>query len=347
MDDYLETITNLLENACPSIQSRIRTEILGQPSTNEQVAVLQNQILQDNLVKTALSWQGSDQWKNSQFHGGRGIESGVRILCEKGIRKDHPAIIQALDVLRKEPDIIYRGIGKPGKILDELGFGGSQMIKAVVFAYAGREHEPCVEKQIKIALEGFESILSVESIEDITDRYRNNLVFKPGVMWPGIYHLRLLAYSSQWRTPDNIHLVTEGVKKLVELSPIPHISVKKGSQLIAPASFAMQNFNPTMEKMDGAAWMQWFHRMELLSRMGIISSIVELKKQVMRLDEMLKKGDGWFVEKIAHGSFIDWGAYTGLCLEKDWRSAKRRTYDLTFRSLIILWDYLKSQENRF
>jgi hypothetical protein len=43
---------------------------------------------------------------------------------------------KAIDALRKEPDIIYMGIGKPGKVLDDLGFGGSQMIRAVVFAYA-------------------------------------------------------------------------------------------------------------------------------------------------------------------------------------------------------------------
>jgi len=327
--------THLLENACPSIQWRIREEILGQRPTAKQVDALQNQILQDSLVKEAIGWQGTDEWKSSPFHGSNGIESGVRILCEKGVLKDHPAINTALNALRKEPDSIYRGIGKPGKILDELCFGGSQMIKAVVFAYAGAEHDLCVEKQIKIALEGLEYILSVESIDDITTKCKNKLIFKPTVMWPSIYHLRLLANTRQWRTPDNYHLVVKGIKKLVELSPIPHISVLKQSQLIAPASFAMQDFNPTMEIMSNAMWMQWFHRTELLSRIGIISSIVELEKQVMKLDEMLKQGNGWFMKKLYHSSFVNWGAYTGLCLEKDWRSSKRQVYDLTFRSLII------------
>ncbi len=330
-----ETITNLLENACPAIQYRIRMEILGQSSADERVAALQDRILQDELVKAAIEWQGSEEWKNSQLHGSKGIEAGVRILCEKGVTKDNPVIHKALNALRTEPDILYRGIGKPGKILDELGFGGSEMIKAVVFAYAGSEHEPCVEEQIKIALEGIESILCVESISDITDKYKNKLVFKPAVMWPSIYHLRLLANTRQWRTPDNYRLVIKGIKKLVELSPIPHISVRKQSQLIAPASFAMQDFHPKMEQMDGALWMQWFHRTELLSRIGITSSIVELKEQVRRLDKILKQGHGWFMEKLSHSYFMHWGAYTGLYLEKDWRSSKRRMYDLTFRSLII------------
>jgi hypothetical protein len=330
-----EIITNLLENACPSIRCRVRVEILRQSFDDEQVNVLQNKILQDNLVREAISWQGSDDWKSSQFHGSNGIEAGVRILCEKGVRKDRPDIRKALNSLRENPDIIYRGIGKPGRILDELGLGGSQMIKAVVFAYAGAEHEPCVAKQVRIALEGLASILTYESIDDITVKYKNDLIFKPAVMWPSIYHLRLLANTKQWRTPDNYRLVSAGIKKLVELSPIPPIKVLKKSQLIAPASFAMQDFTPDMENMDGAMWMLWFHRTELLSRIGIIDSIEELRKQIMRFSAILQQGNGWFVDKIFHRSFMNWGAYTGLCLEKDWRSAKRRIYDLTFRSLII------------
>ncbi len=330
-----EIITHLLENACPSIQWRIQEEIIGQRPTDQHVDALQNRILQDHLVKEAIGWQGSDEWKSSSFHGARGIESGVRILCEKGVLKDHPAISKALDALRKEPDIIQRGIGKPGRILDELGFGGSQMFKAVVCAYAGAEHEPGVEEQIRIALEGFESILSVETIEDITEKYKNKLVFKPGAIWPGIYHLRLLAFTSQWRTPENHHLLVGAIKKLVDLSPIPHISVLNHSQLVAPASFAMQDFNPTLEGMNGAMWMQWFHRTELLARIGAIGPIAEIRKQMLRLDEMLKQGNGWFMKTCSHNSFMDWGAYTGLGLENDWRSSKRRMYDLTFRSLII------------
>jgi hypothetical protein len=154
-------------------------------------------------------------------------------------------------------------------------------------------------------------------------------------MWPSIYHLRLLAFTNKWRTPENYHLVIEGIKKLVELSPIPHINVLNQSQLIAPASFAMQDFSPNLEQMSDAMWMPWFHRMELLSRLGVLQSIVELQKQVVRLDKILQQGQEAFTRKISHSSFMNWGVYTGLALEKNWRTPKRRVYDLTFRSLLI------------
>jgi hypothetical protein len=40
---------------------------------------------------------------------------------------------------------------------------------------------------------------------------------------------------------------------------------------------------------------------------------------------------------LNHTYFRKWGAYTGLMLEHDWCDPQRRIYDLTFRSLIILY----------
>jgi hypothetical protein len=72
-----ETIKNLLENACPSIQYRIQTEMLWQSSDDEEVRLLQGQILQDNTVREEMSWQGSDGWISSSFPGNNGIEAGI------------------------------------------------------------------------------------------------------------------------------------------------------------------------------------------------------------------------------------------------------------------------------
>jgi hypothetical protein len=119
---------------------------------NDEVKWLQRQLLQESVVQEVLGWQDADGWRSSSFHGSNGIEAGVRILREKGIAQGHPTITKALNALRKEPDILYRGIGKPGKVLDQLGLGGSQMIRAVVFAYAGAEEESYVEEQIQVAL---------------------------------------------------------------------------------------------------------------------------------------------------------------------------------------------------
>ena len=325
----------LLEHAYPSIQYRTRSEILGQSPSDDIIVELQAQILQDLLVKEVLSWQQPDGWLAWDFHGGKSIETGIRILCEKGVRSDHPALAKALAALEEHTERLDRGIGKVGKILDERGFGGSLMIRAAVFAYAGLERRPFLQGQIAQALAGFQALLAVGSIAEITEKYREKRVFRPGVCWPGIYHLRLLAFTQTWRTPENLQMVAGAIRRLVELSPLPDIGVRHKSQVMAPPSFAMHDFNPDMSQMSDSDWMMWFHRMECLARLGVIRLVPELQEQTAVLAGMLD-AKGWFARKLSHPYFNQWGAYTGLMLENNWQSSQRRMNDLTFRSNLIL-----------
>ena len=81
----------------------------------------------------------------------------------------------------------------------------------------------------------------------------------------------------------------------------------------------------------------WFHRMELLSRIGVVNEIKELRQQVVTIINLLKENDELFIKEINHYYFRKWGTYTGLALEKDWRSPKRRICDLSFRCLLIIF----------
>lgn len=329
-------ISDLLANACASIKYRIKAEIMGQSTLDQEMLELQNQILQDTLVKKVFKWQQPDGWLGWDFHGAVSIETGIRILCEKGVLPQQPVLARTLRALEDYPDRLERGIGKPGKVLDEQGFGGSQMIRAAVFAYAGLEDKPFVKEQVEAALAGFKAVLGVNCINDLVEKYKGKLVFRPGVKWPGIYHLRLLAFTHHWRTTDNQRMVIAAVKKLVELSPLPDIHVRYKSQWIAPASFCMRDFKPDMNTLTNAQWMMWFHRMECLARMCIIHKIPELQQQLNILASMTNTGQNYFTKKLSHPYFTKWGAYTGLMLEPDWRAPIRRIHDLTFRCLLIL-----------
>ena len=333
---HTDPVFELLECACPSIKYRIRSEILGQSASSKTMVELQAQILRDPTVEEVLNWQQADGWLAWDFHGATSIETGIRILCEKGVQRRHPVLAKALEALEKYTERLDRGIGKVGKILDEKGFGGSLMIRAAVFAYAGVENKPFVQAQIGKALAEFKAVLTSHSLEDLVEMYRGKLVFRPNVQWPSIYHLRLLAFTHSWRTTKNQKLVAEAVKRLIELSPLPKISVRSKSQLISPASFCMHDFNPEMGLMDDAHWMMWFHRMECLARLGVVNSVPELQRQVDVLANMLD-ADGYFTKKLTHLYFTKWGGYQGLMLEANWRTPERRVYDLTLRSKLILY----------
>ncbi len=331
----MSNVDELVQNACPSIRFRIRAEILGEPETTLEMVRVQKEILSDEWVQKVFSWQQADGWIGRDFHGENSMETGIRVLCEKGLRTSHPILEQALSVLLKEKTRLIRGIGKVGDILDDLNLGGTRMIQATVFAYAGVEEPEIVKDQIQKALQAFKAVGTIHSVEEITTIYQKKLVFQPDVIWPSIYHLRLLAFTQSWRTPGNIKVLANAIRRLIQLSPIPGILVRSKSQLIAPASFCMLDFNPGMDSLDDAGWMMWFHRMELFARLGIIHLVPELKDQITRLEEMLTSHKGRFLLKVNHYYFKKWTPYSGLMLEKDWRDPKRRVYDLTFRSLLI------------
>lgn len=331
-----KAIPELFETACPSIQYRVNAEILGRPASSPDMRRLQHEILDDPLVQEIFQWQQPDGWLAWDFHGERSTETGIRVLCEKGIRSHHPVLSKALRALQAHTERLDRGIGKVGRMVDERGFSYTEMIRATVMAYAGLESQPCIQRQLQIALADMQAVPAIRSVDDLAEPYKGTLVFKPGLHWPGIYHLRLLAFTHSWRTPQNCQVVIDAVQRLVDLSPLPSIYLLHKSQLMAPASYAMLDFNPDLRSMDPVQWTLWFHRMECLARLGVIAHIPQLRFQVHTLAELLTEGEGHFPLKLSHRYFMKWGPYAGLALENDWRSDQRRVNDLTFRSLLVL-----------
>jgi hypothetical protein len=331
-----ETLNYLLVNACPAIQYRLRRELLSQPCTTDEMLALRNRILEDRAVKEVLSWQQPDGWIGRNFHGYHSMEAGIRILCEKGLDASQPALAKALWALEKETGRLEGGLGKVGAILDDLGLGDAQLMRAALLAQAGVEDTPGVQEQIHLAMAAFGTVLNIASIDDLAEAFMGKLVFRARVEWPSIYHLRMLAWTHSWRSPHNRKMVAASLQRLVSLSPLPSIYARYKSQLIAPASFGMHDFNPDLNTLNDARWMMWFQRMELLARLGVIRRVPELDRQVSGLGEILQADQGKFTKRLNHAYFRKWGAYTGLMLEADWRDPRRRVYDLTFRSLMIL-----------
>ncbi len=216
------SLSELLEKACSSIQYRLRLEVLNQPPSDEPLLALQRLIVEDHAVKEVLSRQSADGWLAANFHGYHSMELGIRLLCEKGLDPAHPTLSRALRALVDgNPERLQRGMGKPGEILDQLGFGGAQMIRAAVLAHAGIEDLPTVKAQIELALAGFRSILSYNAIDEFLEEYKGKPVYRAGIRWPGLYHLRLLAWTQRWRSPEKLGMLAASLQKLVDLSPLP------------------------------------------------------------------------------------------------------------------------------
>lgn len=332
MNNHIEF---LLDEASPSIQYRVKKEIILELTLNEAER-LKNMILNDNLVREFIERQQPDGWINEDFHSGKGIETAIRVLCEKGLDCGDSAVSKMLKQLEERTDSFDDGsLSRVGKLLDDLNLGGSQLIRATVFAYAGVEDKPFITEQITRTLDVFRYVVQIKSINDIVLEYQKKLVFKPQVKWPSIYHLRLLAFTQSWRNSENYNILIKSIKRLVELSPIPSVSGLYKFQMISPGSFCMHNFNVDMKNLDARKWMMWFHRMELLSRIGVVEHIPELNAQLKYLEQISEELSEVFGKKHTHYYFTKWGTYTGLALERDWRSKKRYLCDLLFRFCLI------------
>lgn len=324
-------ISWLLEKSCPSIKYRIKKEILGERDKD-----LEKELIRDNRVNFFLGLQDKTGWIKEDFHSPLGVETACRVFLEKGLEPSFKPYTQMLKELEKREDSFDNGsLERVGKILDRKGFGGSNMIKASVFAGAGLEDRVFVRDQVAKALECFDFVSKTPSIEQVTTFYRGKKVFQEGVLWPGIYQLRLLAFSSFWRTEKNRKIVRAGIERIIELSPLPSIKVLEKSQIIAPCSFLLNNFKPVLNELSPGEWMPWFHQMEMLARLKIIGDIGELTQQLNELRLILAEGDGFFTRRISHRNFFNWSPYSGMALEKDWRSRERRISDLSFRSFLV------------
>ena len=129
----------LLENANPSIKRRVKSEILGN-ITPEEERIYQNQILNETNIKTAFASQLENGWFGLGFHGTNkdagqfeNMETCTKYLAEKAVDKDMPELKRAMDAFVKIPldDICYR---TKGKYYDEFRYAanGQNLIRCLI-----------------------------------------------------------------------------------------------------------------------------------------------------------------------------------------------------------------------
>ncbi|MCR4428407.1 MAG: hypothetical protein NUV68_03575 [Caldiserica bacterium] len=335
-------IEDLLSQTCPPIRYRIKKEILGGDPNLGEMKKLQREVLKDPLVSRNIGLFRPEGFSGSHFHsqgaksGEEALEVALRILFEKGVEFHIPELQKALSHLEEGPPFYDKEIHRIGGFLDKSGLGGSSLIRAYLLSRGGRESSPLVKEEIRKVLETFRFLKGVKDLGEVCQEYRGKLVFKPGALWPGIYHFRLLAFNPSWASSENLELVSQAIENLIDLGPSPFIYLKVGSQLVAPPTVFALELTPDLEDLEEQEWGQWFERMELLSRMGIVSLVPALEEQRERLSRILQEGYPAFKEFKSNRFWTYWSAYSGLALEPSWAFQEARTRDVLFRSLLVL-----------
>ncbi|MCL2198844.1 MAG: hypothetical protein FWB80_07965 [Defluviitaleaceae bacterium] len=342
----------LLDNANPSTVLRIKKEILNNLTQGEEAELL-NKILPEKIVQLIIQSQKPDGWFGNAFHGNYtggkyydNMEVGLRYLVEKGFPHDNEYISKAINCfLQKEPFDSAYTVKEPKTPDTDYSYTsfGLYLYRSSVILRAGYEyllpegHFIDLKYDVDFSLANFANVLNYEKSEEVVETHRKKASFKQGVLWPCMYHLRMLAHSQSWRSEQNRTLLAESINHLSTFSQsgVDVYTYKRG-QFISPCwSFLFTSITGGSIQ-DEIVRPSWFDIMELYARCGIVNHVPVLKNEY---ETMLTLIDGDlnlnFKSCKKRNSFY-WGPYGGIALETDWRSKLKAQCDLMFRILLII-----------
>ncbi|MCM1245821.1 MAG: hypothetical protein NC293_09290 [Roseburia sp.] len=327
MENFLD---QLLGSNCPSIEYRTRKEILNEPLSDNEVNECQKKIWSSPKVHQILEWQNRDGYFGTRLHTaptGSKIwphEGCVRCLLEMGVQLDFKPLQKALDIMLVSG---WEKEGTDSKAAQAIGFG---IIRASLFAQAGLIKYDFVHEWVEAALQAFRYVAEADSYSDIAiENRKGKFVFLGNKRIPTVFHMRMLAYTDMWRIEENQKMLAIAIKKLYEWLPLPPTYIKAGSQLVAPLGNIIYPINGGYNEKYGF-W--WFHFHELAARMGMLNEESPFRKKFDLVDgTQLERIAGNLARASQRTAYINWGAYSGLALNDDWKSIQNRILDLTFR----------------
>ena len=346
----------LLENATPSIRLRVKKEVLGRVSAEEE-ADLQSQIREEELYKLISACQKENGWLGNGFHGPNknagpyeNQEVGTKWLAEKAVGRNDPVLKRAMDafVTTELTDLCYR---TKGKYYDEFRYAanGQNLIRCACIARAGYEDVIDIGPQIQLALDSFRRVLEVDSALDIT-RIRKvggkeKRVFNDYEKWPCYYHLDILAHTESWKNEENIRMLADSVRKLMRQDR-PECQVGGDSwvgYVLGTVGCLKEGYSLGYDR-EGVHY-TWLDRVEWLCRCGLAPYIPELREEVNLLAGSIDE-NGISRANVDENQLNGISTYGGQQLESDWKTETRKLCDITFRVLLILY-YAQENSHEF
>ena len=340
----------LLLNADFSIKLRIKKEILKNISQKEEEEYFEKILIQKN-VQDVITSQKPDGWFGNNFHGqspkfGAGMynnmEVGLRFLVEKGFSSENVYISKAINsfLINKPFDKILYGIKEPENPEMDYKYtaSGLYLPRSSIIIRAG--YENILQKNdfinlkhdINFSLKTFLNVLNYKSLKDVIDTNRKKLCFKPDILWPCMYHLRMLAHSKGWRNNKNINLLAESLNHLFNFHHSKEMvyTYIKG-QFVGPC-FAFINMQMHILEILEKNGIN-LDTLELFARCGAIKKVELLKKQYKYLISLVKDN---LKINLSKKPDKGWSPYFGFSLEEDWKNNIKYQCDILFRILLII-----------
>ncbi|MCL2426663.1 MAG: hypothetical protein FWD05_10050 [Oscillospiraceae bacterium] len=358
-----KSIDFLLENAGPIIQYRLRKEILQSISKIEEDDLLQ-QIYKTPYFKLVESYakpngfigegiHGYSNWRGTKFHETpfQDGESAAKLLVYYAIPKNHPLITRLISAYRNN-DVLYEEYSKrpPPEFQNfksrDVGLrqgGGLNTLLYTLQAMLGYGDDGYINHFQGISLDAFAALLQISNIEEITENelqkkgnYSYHYVTSEKYM-PCCYHLATLAYTQQWRTPENIKIFANAINHINNdlVNETEGILVKMGSGYQGPFGaiirplphFSVDTINVVMQR-------------RLLTETAMTGAGGKIDILCHSADNIIKalKYDGVLRIKgySAVGKYKAVGGYGEVFLEPDYKKKTSLDCDLTFWAVQFL-----------
>ena len=365
-----KSIDFLLENAGPVIQYRLRKEILNNISKTEEEDLL-NQIYNTPNFKLVERYAKPNGYIGVDMHGGAthgGVklqetplqdgESAAKLLAYYAVPKNHPLVVNFVSVMRNDvalkEEFAYSNPVRRNFEMRNSGLrqgGGLNTILYTLQAMLGYGDDGYVDEFQKISLEAFTNMLSITNIEEITEsklkkrgNYNYHYVTEDKYL-PCCYHLATLVYTKNWRTPENIKLLTNALNHMNNdlINETAGILVKGGSDYIGPLGCLIGHFgikDPfTVDEIGGVMQRRLLTEMAMC---GLGENLEILRQSTVNIEEALND-DGILrlKYKISRDKYNAVGGYGEVFLEPDHRKKTSLDCDLTFWAVQFLHLYNK------
>ncbi len=344
-----EMIDFLMTHANPSIRLRVKKEILQNITIQEEKA-LQEQILEEKIIRFIGEKQQENGWIGLGFHGSNknagqydNQETAVKYMGEKALQGT-VLLNRAMNayVTTELTDRIY---GTRGQYWSEFEIPaqGQNIIRCACIARAHYDDVIDISPQIKLSLESFERVTQVDSVWDVSRPVKSGRLFNKNERWPCRYHLEILAFTTEkWKNEKNCDMLARSFKRLLrtDREEIINTPVRcwAGNHAVGPCWLLNEGYSISGDGLnhqtgDGVRRTN-LEKVEWLVRCGLYPYLPELREEVEFILDKINQ-DGICSVNIFDGEFRGWGPYFGAQLETDWRAKIRRQCDITFRALLI------------
>lgn len=332
----------LLENAGTSIRYRVKRDILKDISPDEEQNY-QEQILQEPIIRFICHSQQKNGWIGLGFHGSSknagqfdNQEVATKYLGEKGLQGTD-VLNKAMDAYEHIPltDLCYQTNGKYYSEFEYAAYGHN-LIRCACIARAGYANIFPITLQIDLSLASFDRVNQVDSIFDISRPCKNYRLFYQNEKWPCKYHFEILAFTDGWKSEENQKRVASAFVKLMRNDRTKIMETPVAcwvGHAVGPLWYLNEGY--AIARDDGAHHCVNMEVLEWMTRCGLYPYIPALQDEVAYIISSIDE-NGIFTGDFDEDTFKSWGPYSGLKLESDWKSRKRKQCDVTFRALQIL-----------